>query len=241
MRNIISLGASLYCRLLLAASIKDWTGGYNLWTKKALEKIGLKNIKTRGYSFQIEMKYKAFRAGCGITETPVIFPDRKRGISKMPASYFFKALVDVARIKYMCMGIGLKQFIKFGITGGLGTVTNLLIFFILADKAGLPVIPVSVGCFFIAGTQNYIVNHKWSFADRTGKSAPTVKKWLVFLCSAIAGLLANIIVMNLILNNFNVTYKFIAQACGIATGMVVNFICSKFIVFRRTSDTHQCR
>jgi len=150
----------------------------------------------------------------------------------MSASYFYKALVDVVRIKYMCMSVGLKQFIKFGITGGLGFVTNSLIFFLLADKAGLPVIPVSVGCFLIAGTQNYIVNHKWSFADSTGKSALTVKKWFIFLCSALAGLLINIAVMKLILDNFNVTYKFIAQACGIAAGMAVNFVCSKFIVFR---------
>ena len=184
------------------------------------------------------MKYKAFRAGCKITEAPVVFPDRIHGTSKMPASYFFKALIDVVYIRYLCMSTGLKQFIKFGITGGLGAITNLLIFFIMADKAGLPVIPVSIGCFVIAGTQNYIINHKWSFAnitrnDGTGKSVLTVKKWFIFLCSALAGLLINITVMKFILNNINVSYKFIAQACGIAAGMAVNFICSKFIVFRR--------
>ena len=136
------------------------------------------------------------------------------------------------------MNTGLKQFVKFGITGGLGTITNLLIFFILADVAGLPEVPVSIGCFFAAGTQNYIVNHKWSFSDITrdagqGKSPPTVKKWLIFLCSALAGLLVNITVMKLILNNVNVPYKFIAQACGIMAGMIINFTCSKFIVFKR--------
>ena len=142
------------------------------------------------------------------------------------------------QIKYMCMNTGLKQFLKFGITGGFGAITNLLIFFILADMAGLPEVPVSIGCFFVAGTQNYILNHKWSFADITrdadrGKSSPTVKKWFIFLCSALAGLLINITVMKLILNNINIPYKFVAQACGIMAGMMVNFICSKFIVFSR--------
>ena len=173
----------------------------------------------------------------------IIFPDRMYGTSKTSVSYFYKALVDVIRIKYWHLSIGLKQFIKFSITGGLGAVTNLLIFFILADKTGLPVIPVSIGCFIIAGTQNYIINHKWSFAnitrdDCTGKTALTVKKWFIFLCSALAGLLINITVMKLVLGNFNVPYKFIAQACGIASGMVVNFICSKFIIYTRKSKAN---
>ena len=148
--------------------------------------------------------------------------------------YYFQLMY----FTYLYSSIGLKQFIKFAITGGLGAVTNLLIFFILADKGGLSVIPVSIGCFIIAGTQNYIINHKWSFAsitrdDSTGKSALTAKKWFIFMCFSIAGLLVNIIVLNVIVKNINIPYKFIAQACGIAAGMVVNFICSKFIIFRR--------
>jgi len=232
-RNIISCGASLYCRLLLAAPIKDWTSGYNLWSKNALEKIDIKNIVTRGYSFQIEMKYKAFRKKCRITEVPIIFPDRKYGVSKMPASYFVKALLDVWRIKLMFMNIGIKQFIKFGITGGLGTITNLLLFFLFADKIGLPEIPVSIGCFIIAGTQNYTIHHKWSFANNTGTSTLSVKKWLLFLGASLAGLTLNLLVMKMVLVYCNPPYKVIAQAAGIAAGMLVNFSISKTIVFGR--------
>jgi len=84
-RNIISCGASLYCRILLAMSIRDWTGGYNLWSREALSRINIQSIVTRGYSFQMEMKYKAFMAKCKITEVPIIFPERKYGASKIPA------------------------------------------------------------------------------------------------------------------------------------------------------------
>ena len=125
-----------------------------------------------------------------------------------------------------------RQFARFFITGGLGTITNLLIFFLLADKAGLPEIPVSVGCFVIAGTQNYAINHKWSFVNATGTSKLSVKKWLLFLGASLAGLLVNITVMEITLINFNLPYKFIAQAFGIAAGMVFNFLASKFFVFR---------
>jgi dolichol-phosphate mannosyltransferase len=113
-RNIMSRGASLYCRILLMSSIRDWTSGYNLWSRKALAVIDIPSIFTRGYSFQVEMKYKAFRAKCKITEIPIIFPDRKRGVSKMSALYFLKALLDVWRIKCMRVNNGVKQFIKFG-------------------------------------------------------------------------------------------------------------------------------
>jgi putative flippase GtrA len=131
------------------------------------------------------------------------------------------------------MRTGLKQFIKFGTTGGLGTLTNLLLFFLLADKASLPEIPVSIVCFIIAGTQNYIINHKWSFADTSGMSRLSVKKWMLFLCASLAGLALNISVMKLIISNFILPYKFIAQAAGIAAGMMIKFTLSKLLVWRK--------
>jgi putative flippase GtrA len=232
-RNIISRGASLYCRLLLGCPIRDWTGGYNLWSKTALKKIDVRSIFTRGYSFQIEMKYKAFRAKCTLKEVPIVFPDRKAGVSKMPFSYFTKALFDVWRIKFSCIKSSfLKQAIKFAVTGGLGTITNLIIFFLCADVANLPVTPVSVGCFIIAGTQNYIIHHKWSFVNNTRGTKPSIKKWFMFLCSSVLGLIVNIAVMNTILKNMIVPYKVIAQGCGILAGLGVNFIMSKFVVFK---------
>ena len=126
-----------------------------------------------------------------------------------------------------------NQFVKFGITGALGTLTNLLLFFIFADKIRLPEIPVSIGCFIIAGTQNYIINHKYTFLSNTGTSALTVKKWLMFLSASLVGLGVNLVVMKLVILNFTLPYKFIAQACGIVAGMFVNFVFSKIFVFRK--------
>ena len=128
------------------------------------------------------------------------------------------------------------EFLKFGITGGLGTITNLLIFFLLVDMAGFPEIPVSIGCFVIAGTQNYILNHLWSFREYTDKVKLSIKKWAAFLLGALLGFIVNIFVMTSIINNFDLPWKFIAQACGIAAGMLINFFVSKFIVFRKNKD-----
>jgi putative flippase GtrA len=114
-------------------------------------------------------------------------------------------------------------------------MTNLILFFIFVDKIGLPEIPVSVGCFIVAGTQNYVINHKWTFLSSTLNSAPTLKKWAAFLSASLVGLLVNIVVMQLVIFNFELPFKFIAQACGIAAGMLVNFAFSKFLVFRGKS------
>ncbi|GHU41544.1 hypothetical protein FACS1894190_09780 [Spirochaetia bacterium] len=232
-RDLLSKCASGYCRVLLGAKIHDWTGGYNLWSKKALETIGVESVVTRGYSFQLEMKYKALSRGCSIVELPIVFPERKHGTSKMPPSFLAKALADVWRIRFMCKSESLQQFFKFAITGGLGTITNLLIFFLCADRLGLPEIPVSIGCFIVTSVQNYVINHKWSFALSMNKTPLSVKRWLSFLCGSLLGLAVNIAVMQIIIHSFVLPYKFIAQATGIICGMILNFFVSKFVVFRK--------
>jgi putative flippase GtrA len=232
LRNFISKGGSLYSRIILRCPIKDLTGGFNMWTKNALLKIGLERIMSEGYSFQIEMKYRAWHAACSIKEIPVLFTDRMLGTSKMSKKILFEALIKIWKIKQSMGDTLVDQFVKFGMTGGLGTITNLILFFIFVDKLGMLEIPVSIGCFIIAGTQNYTINHKWTFLNATGHSRLSIKKWLTFLTASLVGLLVNIIVMQLIIYNFDLLYKFIAQACGIATGMLVNFTFSKLLVFR---------
>jgi len=98
-RNILTKCGAFYCQFLLGCPIKDFTGGYNMWRKSTLEKIGLQEVVCRGYSFQIEMKYKTHKNGCRITEIPIIFPDRKKGQSKMSGSFLIKALGDVWKIR----------------------------------------------------------------------------------------------------------------------------------------------
>ena len=98
-RNFISKGGSLYARAILGCPIKDLTGGFNMWRRSALEKIGLDSIISKGYAFQIEMKYRAYRSGCSVQEIPIVFPDRTAGVSKMSGGIFFEAVRAVFRIK----------------------------------------------------------------------------------------------------------------------------------------------
>ena len=100
LRKIISRGGSLYSRLILGFPLNDWTGGFNAWTRKALETIHLESVKSNGYSFQIELKYKALRGGCKGAETPILFEDRRVGTSKMSSRILIEALYRVWLIRF---------------------------------------------------------------------------------------------------------------------------------------------
>ena len=99
-RKILSRGGSLYSRLILRAPIRDFTGGFNGWHKKVLEAVELKSLRSDGYSFQIELKYRAFLKRFKIVEFPILFEDRKVGKSKMNRKIVFEALLRVWSFRF---------------------------------------------------------------------------------------------------------------------------------------------
>ncbi|MFH1522805.1 MAG: polyprenol monophosphomannose synthase [Patescibacteria group bacterium] len=94
-RRAISKLGSLYSRVVLGVKIKDFTGGFNAWKLSALKKINLDNIKSNGYSFQIEMKYRAAISGFSFFEFPIVFKERENGKSKMSREIFLEAIWKV--------------------------------------------------------------------------------------------------------------------------------------------------
>ena len=107
-RKIISRGGSFYSRVILGAGIRDFTGGFNGWKRKVLESVDLPSLRSDGYSFQIELKYRAYIRDFKIFEFPIIFEDRKVGKSKMNQKIVIEALGRVwsFRIKAMQQGQG---------------------------------------------------------------------------------------------------------------------------------------
>lgn len=99
LRKIISRGGSLYSRLILGFPLRDWTGGFNCWRAEVLHKINLDSIQSNGYSFQIELKYKALKNGYQIKESPIVFEDRRVGQSKMSLKIVLEAFYKVWLIK----------------------------------------------------------------------------------------------------------------------------------------------
>ncbi len=99
-RIMMSYSASIYVRTVLGARIYDSTAGFVCYSRKVLETIDLDAVKMKGYGFQIEMKYTAYKLGFKIAEVPVIFVNRKEGTSKMSGSIFGEAFWGVLGLRF---------------------------------------------------------------------------------------------------------------------------------------------
>ena len=98
-RVIMSYYASVYVRSVLGMKVYDTTAGFKCYSRKVLETIDLDKVKMKGYGFQIEMKYSAYKLGFKIREVPVIFADRTEGTSKMSSSIFGEAFWGVMGLR----------------------------------------------------------------------------------------------------------------------------------------------
>ena len=99
-RVLMSYYASAYVRTVLGISLRDTTAGFVCWSRKVLETIRLDDIRFKGYAFQIEMKYTAYKIGFKIKEVSVIFVNRCEGTSKMSGGIFGEALFGVMRLRW---------------------------------------------------------------------------------------------------------------------------------------------
>jgi dolichol-phosphate mannosyltransferase len=98
-RRIVSRGGGFYARTILGLDIQDMTAGFIAWKREVLETIKLDEVEASGYVFQIELKYRAFKAGFKLVEVPITFPDRVRGVSKMNPNIAVEALWRVWKIR----------------------------------------------------------------------------------------------------------------------------------------------
>jgi dolichol-phosphate mannosyltransferase len=98
-RHVLSKGGSLYSRVILGVGINDLTSGYKAFSRRALEAIDLDAVQSNGYSFQIEMTYRALRRGMRVVEVPIVFVDRRAGKSKMSRAVFAEAVIEVWRLR----------------------------------------------------------------------------------------------------------------------------------------------
>ncbi|CAN5205406.1 polyprenol monophosphomannose synthase [soil metagenome] len=99
-RLILSFAANFYARTITGLPVKDTTAGFKCIHRKVLEKIDLQKIKSNGYAFQIEIHYRAWRAGFTLKEVSIIFREREEGVSKMSKSIVREAIWRVWALKF---------------------------------------------------------------------------------------------------------------------------------------------
>jgi dolichol-phosphate mannosyltransferase len=100
LRRLISRGGSAYARTVLGLEVRDLTGGFKCFRRQVLEAIDLDTIQARGYAFQVEMTYRALRAGFRVVEVPILFRDRRAGHSKMDRAIVAEAVWQVPRMRF---------------------------------------------------------------------------------------------------------------------------------------------
>ena len=98
-RLMLSYGANTYSRLITGMPIMDGTGGFKAWKSEVLSDIDLDSVRSQGYSFQIEMNFRAWIKGYKIKEMPIIFSDRTIGQSKMSKKIVYEAIFMVWRLR----------------------------------------------------------------------------------------------------------------------------------------------
>ena len=98
-RHLLSKGGSLYSRVILDVDVRDLTSGYKAFRAEALRAIELSTVQSNGYSFQIELTYRALQKGFKVVEVPIHFVDRTHGTSKMSRRIFVEAVGVVWKLR----------------------------------------------------------------------------------------------------------------------------------------------
>jgi len=96
-REILSRGGNIYTRLALGLPLKDATGGYRAFRRATLEGIGLDEVASAGYCFQVDLAWRAVKAGFRVVEVPITFVERERGQSKMSQAIVIEAMARVGK------------------------------------------------------------------------------------------------------------------------------------------------
>lgn len=99
-RLILSYTANVYTRIITGLPVRDATGGFKCFRRKALEAVRLDRVESDGYAFQIEMSFKVWKKGFRIKEIPIIFVDRRAGVSKMNRRIIWEAVWLVWRLRF---------------------------------------------------------------------------------------------------------------------------------------------
>lgn len=99
-RKLVSRGGNIYARAVLWLPFSDLTGGFKCFRREVLEAIDLDGVRSTGYAFQIELTYRAYKAGFTIAQVPIIFPDRRVGQSKMSGNIVREAMLNVVKLRF---------------------------------------------------------------------------------------------------------------------------------------------
>lgn len=132
---------------------------------------------------------------------------------------------------YVRIKRNIPKLIRFGCVGSFGAVVNLATYYILVEFLNFSINWGAVGAFCVAVSNNYVLNHSWTFARENEQNAMNVLQYTYYFAGNLLGLGVNLILLNLTVSFLGGEAYLIGQCVGIAAGMLLNFFVAKRLIF----------
>ena len=197
--------------------LHDCTSGYRLIKSDLIKKCDMKNLSTRGYSFQTSLLFELLRNGAKVLEIPITFPDRQHGVSKLALQDQVEFMVNLVKIRFGKY----YEFVRYGFIGTFGILINLGIYVVLTrfvgwtvELSGAIAIELSILC-------NFILNNLWNIKTKEGSPGLLGKMFKYHSISAV-GASVNYIVLLVLFYKFGF-HDITANFIGIVLSIFINY------------------
>lgn len=230
--------------------IGDWTSGYRAISKRVWEAIlpEMDNQLFTGYTWQIGFLHKTVRRKFQVTEVPIYFVDRKIGESKLGSEYIKNTLIYIFKARFE--EIIRHRLFKFAVTGGIGTMVQLISFYLMQTFVAQNDTFVQIANFIsieFAIISNFIINGRWTFADRKLEKKKLLPKFVQFNLASVGSVAIQMLIMflglrwwgnNVIARPFGteVTMASLYQLVGILFGLTFNYFFYTKLIWKKKTN-----
>lgn len=197
--------------------LHDCTSGYRLIKTDLIEKCDLKNLSTRGYSFQTSLLFELLRNGAKVLEIPITFPDRQHGVSKLSFQDQYEFIINLAKIRFGKY----YEFVRYGFVGFLGIIINLGMYIFLTRYIQWSIEAAAPVAIEISVIFNFLLNDLWHSNIRRESRGLFSRLFRYHKISAL-GATTNYIVLLLLVYKFFV-HDITANFIGIVVSIFINY------------------
>lgn len=212
------------------ARIHDSTSGFRCIKADLLPKCNMNFLSTRGYSFQSSLLCELVRNGARVIEVPIIFPDRRRGESKLSFKDQLEFLFNIAKIRFR----NSEEFIKYCFVGFTGVVVNLGVYIFLTRSASWVPDLASPLAIEVSILSNFILNNGWTFRVRNNIDSTRRKFFKFHMAAGVSGILNYLVFLGLF--RILALNDIVASIAGIVVATIVNYSINSFWTWKRGDE-----
>ncbi len=221
-RKVMSKTSTLLSRIY--TKVKDPMTGYFMIKKEVIKDV---DLNPKGFKILLEIIIKGKYQN--VKEIPITFINRIEGKSKAGTKEIFYYLQNLAGYLPHKKNV-IKEFVQFGVVGGIGTLVNIVILYLLTEKVGVYYLISAIFSFIVAMSSNFILNKIWTFKEKARLGIG--KKYLQFGLVSVLALLVNLFFLYVFTEIFGI-YYIISQILAIGIALIINFLGNKIWTFSK--------